>query len=131
MLLAPEPVAALYTTDADIRGLAITLVKLAGLFVIMDALQVSAAFSLRAFKDTLQPFLFMVAGYWLLALPLGYWLGMLRTGDTTEGTIGFWWGMIAGIAVVAAMVCIRLYRFLQRPLPKLSKQELDELELLG
>ena len=36
MLLAPEPVAALYTTDEDIRALAITLVKLAGVFVIVD-----------------------------------------------------------------------------------------------
>jgi Na+-driven multidrug efflux pump len=43
--------------------------------------------------------LFNILGYWLLGLPLGWWIGI------REGWLpGLWWGMVLGLGVIA--VCL-------------------------
>ena len=98
-------------------GMALALIRLAGLFIIIDAIQVVGSFSLRAFKDTQFPFLVMLIAYWLIALPLGYYLGAVASDNPADGTVGFWKGMIVGIAVAAALVIWRLRSWLRKPLP--------------
>ena len=97
--------------------MASALVGLAALFIVIDATQVTVTFCLRAFKDTTFPFLVLCGTYWLLTLPLGYWLGMAQGQDALTGALGFWKAMIAGIALTTAVLLWRLYRTLGRPLP--------------
>ncbi|MEH6580357.1 MAG: MATE family efflux transporter [Halioglobus sp.] len=115
---APVLIARAYTDDSDILLMAITLIRLAGLFILLDAVHVIASFSLRAFKDNQFPFLVMCVAYWMLALPLGYYLGIVVADNPTDGTIGFWKGMIAGIAVASTLVLWRLRRWMRSPLPR-------------
>jgi MATE family multidrug resistance protein len=117
LLLVPEAIIRIYTEDVAIRELAVTLVRLAALFILVDAVQVAASFGLRAFKETRFPFIVTCVAYWLFMLPLGYWLGLARAGDAAEGTAGFWRAMIMGIIVVGVLVVWRLRRLLQQPLP--------------
>ncbi|HXP06444.1 MAG TPA: hypothetical protein VN808_20185 [Stellaceae bacterium] len=69
-------------------------------------MQVVAAGALRGFEDTTTPMLFAGLGYWgigfaggwALAFPLGF------------GPIGLWWGFVLGLAAVAVLLTLRLYR---------------------
>jgi MATE family multidrug resistance protein len=116
LTLIPDPVARIYTEDAGIRLLAVALLKLALVFVIIDMFSVVSSFGLRAFKDTRFPFLVMAIAYYMVALPLGYYLGISDSSSEIHGALGFWWAMIAGIGLAAVLNCWRLLVFLKRPL---------------
>ena len=123
LLLMPGTIVRAYTGDSEIYAMAVGLIRLASLFILIDAVQVAAAFSLRAFKDTRFPFVAMCIAYWLFTLPLGYWLGIMRAEDAAAGTEGFWQSMIAGITIAAVLVIWRLVVTLKRPLPKVSSPD--------
>jgi MATE family multidrug resistance protein len=116
LLWVPDPVARIYTEDEPIRQIAISLLQLAVLFIGIDMLAVVSSFALRAYKDTRFPFLVMTIAYWMVALPLGYWLGLADSGDRLHGALGFWWAMIAGVAVAALLTGLRMRVWLRRPL---------------
>ena len=118
LLSVPGLIISVYTDDAAIHEIATALIGLAVLFILMDAVQVAASFCLRAFKDTRFPFLVLCIAYWLVTLPLGYWLGIVSADNALDGTVGFWKSMVAGISVSAVLVIWRLYITLQRPLPE-------------
>ena len=120
LLSAPALIISAYTGDAAIQGMATTLIQLAALFILLDASQVTATFSLRAFKDTLYPFVILCSAYWLVTLPLGYWLGIVTATSPQEGTVGFWKSMIVGVALSGVVLIWRLYRTLQKPLPEIT-----------
>ena len=118
LLSAPGAIIGAYTQDSDIHRMAVALVQLAGLFIILDTVQVAGSFCLRAFKDTRFPFVVSCVAYWLIALPVGYWLGIVSSQTALEGAMGFWKGMILGIAASTVLVLCRLYFVLRRPLPQ-------------
>lgn len=118
LLAIPGPLVRAYTDDPAIYDIAVNLIRLAGLFIIIDSIQVATSHCLRAFKDTRYPFVVMCIAYWLVALPLGYWLGVASTDDPGEGTAGFWISMIVGICVSAILTGWRMYQTLQKPLPR-------------
>ena len=120
--VSPTTVVHAYTDDPEIHAVAILLLRLAAFFVVLDAVEVAAAATLRAFKDTRFPFLVMTLAYWLIALPLGYWLGIVNNSDPAEGTVGFWKAMITGIGVAAFLVVWRQKQLLARPLPQLKER---------
>jgi MATE family multidrug resistance protein len=113
LLTAPALIVSVYTEDAAIHDMAITLIQLAALFIALDALQITATFSLRAFKDTRFPFIVLCSVYWLITLPLGYYLGIVIAQDPQQGTVGFWKAMIAGIALSTAILMWRLAKTLR------------------
>jgi multidrug resistance protein, MATE family len=114
----PRVIIAVYidTADPANRGtveIAYRLLAIAAIFQVFDGVQVVAAGALRGYRDTLVPMLLASLGYWgagfiggwLLAFPLGY------------GAVGLWWGLAAGLAVVALLLTMRLHR-LARPIPR-------------
>jgi MATE family multidrug resistance protein len=117
LLSVPGLIIGAYTSDVAIHRLAVSLLQLAALFLVIDASRESASFCLRAFKDTRFPFLALLIAYWLIALPVGYWLGIVQADNPAEGTAGFWKAMILGITISAVLVIARLYQTLRRPLP--------------
>lgn len=123
LMSAPGLIISAYTDDAAIHSMALTLVRLAALFIVLDTAQVAASFCLRAFKDTRFAFVVLCIAYWLVALPVGYWLGIVVADNPLDGTVGFWQGMIAGIGVSAMLVLGRLRIILARPLPHFDSQD--------
>jgi len=113
LLASPGMIVHAYTEDTAIFSMAIILVRLAAFFMVLDAVQVAASSTLRAFKDTRFPFLVMTIAYWLIALPLGYWLGIVSAQNATDGTVGFWKAMIAGVAAAAVLVVWRQRKLLR------------------
>ena len=45
-----------------------------------------------------------VCAFWLVGMPVSLWLGF-RAG---QGVIGLWWGFVAGLAAVAALLITRV-----------------------
>ena len=50
----------------------------------------------------------------LIALPLGYWRGIMTAESALDGTIAFWQSLIAGITVTSVLVFARLYHTLRK-----------------
>lgn len=117
LLSSPAFLVSLFTSDADIAAIAVSLVRLAALFILIDSAQVAVSYCLRAFKDTRFAFFSLCLAYWLITLPLGYWRGIMHADDALQGTVAFWESLIVGITVTSLLVFARLYRTLRKPLP--------------
>ncbi|MDE3150964.1 MAG: MATE family efflux transporter [Gemmatimonadota bacterium] len=103
-LSAPGWLAGLFTKDATVVGIASLLIPVAGVFQVFDGAQAVAAGVLRGIGDTRAPLAAMLAGYWLIGLPVSVYLGF-RTG---AGPIGLWWGFVAGLSSVALFLSLRV-----------------------
>lgn len=118
-LLVPGRLAHLYTTDAAVVALAASLLPVAGVFQLFDGTQAVAAGILRGAGDTRAPMLINLAGFWLCGIPLSFLLGF----RTTLGPIGLWWGLAAALAVVAAILTLRVRTLLRRPITRVMIEQ--------
>jgi MATE family multidrug resistance protein len=75
----------------------------AAVFQLVDGAQVIAAASLRGLSDTKIPMITAIIGYWAVGFPVAYVFGF------TLGMrgVGVWFGLAAGLAVVAVVLTIR------------------------
>ncbi len=103
-MLAPEPLAGIYTRDTIVLGLAALLLPLAGLFQVFDGLQVVAIGVLRGLGDTRMPMVVNVIGFWCIGMPVSLWLGF----GLDYGAVGLWWGLVVGLIIVAGFLILRV-----------------------
>ena len=113
-LLVPGVFAALYTPDLTVAALAATLIPVAGVFQVFDGAQAVCAGVLRGLGDTKAPFFINLAGFWLVGLPVSVGLGF----HTRLGAVGLWWGFVAGLAAVAALLLVRVRNQLRGPIAR-------------
>jgi len=106
MLGLPHFIASLYTHDSKVIVLAVQLIMLAGLFQFSDGIQVASNGALRGLKDTRVPMLITLFAYWMIGMPLGWWLTFQRG----MGARGMWMGLIAGLSVAALLLFVRFWR---------------------
>lgn len=106
MLSLPHVIARLYTHDPRVITLAAHLIMLAGLFQFSDGIQVASNGALRGLKDTRVPMLITLFAYWVIGMPVGWWL-TFRQG---MGASGMWLGLTAGLSVAAIMLFVRFWR---------------------
>jgi MATE family multidrug resistance protein len=104
MLTMPKAISKIYTRDPAIIAIAVQLLFLAAIFQLSDGLQVGCAGALRGYKDTQIPMRLTVIAYWLVGLPLAYFLG-LRRGYGAEGV---WIGLISGLSLAALLLLRRM-----------------------
>ena len=93
-----------FTTDPEVLVIAAALLAVAGVFQIVDGIQVVGMAALRGLSDVRVPTLIAFASYWVVALPLCYLLGF-RAG---YGPTGIWWGLAAGLGCAAVLLIWRL-----------------------
>jgi len=103
IVLWNDAIAALYTSDVVVQGLAATLLLAAAVFQVSDGVQVGAAGALRGFKDTAVPMALCWFSYWMIGFSLAYALGVRRQ----LGPLYVWVGLIAGLTVCAALLMSR------------------------
>ena len=106
MLGLPHFIATLYTHDPKVIGLAAQLIVLAGLFQFSDGIQVASNGALRGLKDTRVPMAITLFAYWMIGMPVGWWLAVHQG----MGARGMWMGLIAGLSVAALMLFVRFWR---------------------
>jgi len=84
-------------------GLAISFLRVAAAFQLVDGAQVIGAGMLRGLHDTRWPLLFALFGYWVVGLGIGSWLAFARD---WKG-VGIWVGLASGLAAVAVLMLVR------------------------
>jgi MATE family multidrug resistance protein len=104
MLLFPGTIAHLYTTDVGAGAIAAMLIPIAGVFQVFDGVQAVSGGILRGLGDTRTPMLVNIVGFWLAGIPISLYLGF----HTTLGPAGLWWGLVAGLVIVAGILLVRL-----------------------
>ncbi|AKP49507.1 MATE family efflux transporter [Cyclobacterium amurskyense] len=94
----------LYIDDPLVIKMAASLLIIAGIFQISDGLQVVALGALRGLSDVKIPTLVTLLAYWVVGLPLGYFLAF----KLHWNELGIWIGLLIGLTLTAIML---LYRF--------------------
>jgi MATE family, multidrug efflux pump len=103
----PRPLVTLFLAggpqNAVVIGLAVSFLRVAAAFQLVDGAQVIGAGMLRGLHDTRWPLLFALVGYWVVGLGIGSWLAF---GADWKG-LGIWIGLATGLASVAALMLAR------------------------
>jgi multidrug resistance protein, MATE family len=94
----PRPIVRLFTPAQDVIATAAKLLIVAAYFQIFDGLQTVATGALRGAGDTHTPLLCHLLAYWLLGLPLGYYLCFSRG----WGVAGFWIGLSVALVLIGS-----------------------------
>jgi MATE family multidrug resistance protein len=89
--------------NAVVIGLAVSFLRVAAAFQLVDGAQVIGAGMLRGLHDTRWPLLFAFFGYWVVGLGIGAWLAFAAD---WKG-VGIWVGLASGLAAVAALMLAR------------------------
>lgn len=110
MLAFGGVIAQLYTRDAGIAAQAVVFLGLAAVFQLADGLQATVNGALRGLKDTRIPMLITLTSYWLIGLPVAWWLCF----HTPLQANGLWWGLTAGLAAAAIGLTLRFQRLTRR-----------------
>ena len=104
--LAGPWLAGWFTLDPAVVAIAASLLVVAGVFQIVDGVQVVGMATLRGLSDVRVPTLIALCSYWVVAIPLCYFLGF----HTRLGPAGIWWGLAAGLGCAAGLLAWRVAR---------------------
>lgn len=112
----------LYIEERGVVEMAATLLVVAAFFQISDGLQVVGLGALRGLSDVKVPTLVTLVAYWVIGLPLGYFLSF----HLGWNELGIWMGLLTGLTLTAAMLIYRFHSLSLR-LYRQSQKKLSEL----
>ncbi len=115
-VLFPRPITALLTDKPELIEAAVPLLAVAALFQISDGLQGVGSGVLRGAGDTRFTFLANLAGHYLVGLPVVLALGVFGG----LGVEGLWYGLAAGLTVVAVGLLVRFLKLSSKPIRALQ-----------
>ena len=96
------PLVALYTIDAAVSAVALTLIGWTAVFHVFDAGQGIAGFALRGYKNTFWPMVIYGVSLWGVGLIGGYWIAFYNTPlGPPRGALGFWEAATIALAIAA------------------------------
>jgi MATE family multidrug resistance protein len=102
----PHAIMSLYTSDELVLDWAKKLLFWVACFQLFDGAQVTISGILRGLSITRAASVSIFIGYWIVGLPLGYYLGFYSGLEAQ----GFWIGLAISLAVVAIMLGLILRR---------------------
>lgn len=100
----PTQLARVYSDDPDVIGIAVQLLPIAAAFQLFDGTQAVAFGVLRGAGDVRLPTVANLIAFWLIGLPLSYWL-LIHAG---MGVPGVWMGLAVALGVVSVMLLLRV-----------------------
>lgn len=115
--LARESIVHAYTPDAAIIATAVPLFMFIAFYQLFDAVQITAAFVLRAYKVAVVPTVIYALALWGVGLGGGYLLAFNTLGVTPSwliGATGFWFGNSVSLAMVAISLLWYLHQVQRR-----------------
>jgi multidrug resistance protein, MATE family len=105
-----EPLARIYAEDREVQAYAVTLISIAAICHLLDALQCLIYSSLRAWRITFGPMLVYGVSLWGFGVGGGWWIANHLFDPTPSATQGFWIGNFLGLL----MACVGLAYLLRR-----------------
>jgi len=97
----------LYNDDATVLAFAASVLPIAAAFQLFDGTQAVGGGILRGMGRTRPAAVFNLIGYYLMALPLAWWLAF----EQGYGIAGIWWGLALGLALIATALLLWVRRF--------------------
>ncbi|MEO6149000.1 MAG: MATE family efflux transporter, partial [Mucilaginibacter sp.] len=98
------------TTDTRVIAVASQLLILAAIFQLFDGAQVVGLGILRGMGDVNVPTLITLIAYWVIGLPVSYFIGIYMG----YGAQGVWVGLVCGLAAAAIMLYFRFNKISKR-----------------
>lgn len=89
--------------EIEVISLASKLMIIAALFQLSDGIQVTALGTLRGLQDVKVPSIYTFIAYWLITIPLGYFLCVILN----MGAFGMWIALGLGLTISAVMLVKR------------------------
>ena len=96
-ILGKDFLPTLYIDDTEVLKIASKLMVMAAFFQLSDGLQVVGLGALRGLSDTKVPTYLTLMAYWIIGLPVGYYLAF----NLGYGGEGVWTGLIIGLTITA------------------------------
>jgi MATE family multidrug resistance protein len=99
----------IYTTDKAVIYFAAQLLIIAAIFQLFDGTQVVGLGILRGMGDVNIPTLITFLAYWIVGLPVAWYLGL----HLKLGVRGVWYGLVLGLMVSAGLLFLR-FQFISK-----------------
>lgn len=106
MLAFRKQIVGLYTDDATVTAMAMSLLFVAAAYQLFDGLQVGAAGVLRGYKDTRVPMIMTLIAYWGIGFQVAWFMGIRQQG----GPVWVWIGLVAGLLAAGVLLTMRFWR---------------------
>lgn len=100
----------MFTEDQPVIIVASHLLIIAGFFQLFDGAQVVGLGILRGMGDVNVPTFITFIAYWVVGLPVGYYLGIIQG----LGANGIWYGLTLGLLFSALLIFIRFQSFTKK-----------------
>lgn len=100
----------IFTSDAEIINIALPIVSFFSLFVIADGIQISLGGILKGFKMTKQVTACVLSSYWLVGIPLGFYLAYAKSMSLK----GFWLGLTISLFLITILQSIIIFCKMKR-----------------
>jgi MATE family multidrug resistance protein len=102
----PTWIARLFSPDPDVIRTGARLLLVAAAFQLFDGVQTVATGALRGSGDTRTPMLANFVAYWLIGLPVGYFLCF----NLGWGAVGVWIGLCGGLMIIGSALLLTWHR---------------------
>jgi len=96
----------IYTEDLAVIKIASQLLIIAGFFQLFDGTQVVGLGVLRGIGDVNIPTVITFIAYWIIGIPLGYFLGI----HLKMGVNGIWYGLTTGLLTASILLFVRFQK---------------------
>ncbi|MBF7690310.1 MATE family efflux transporter [Acinetobacter pollinis] len=113
LILCGGQITALFSQDEQVIVLATGLIHYVAIFLIFDALQTVAAGVLRGLQQFMQPLAVILFCYWIIIIPLSYFMGVKGWLQITANVDIIWQILACGMCLAALAMIIQSYRKVQ------------------
>jgi MATE family multidrug resistance protein len=110
LLIFPHAIARMYTPARDVIRATTFLLVAGAAFQLFDGIQTVATGALRGAGDTRTPMLCHLIAYWIIGLPLGYWLCF----SLGWGAFGLWAGLSLALILIGVVLLATWRRMTRR-----------------
>jgi MATE family multidrug resistance protein len=110
IIAGSETIAGIYTSEADVRVILIAVLPLVACVSIADGLQTVILSATRGVADTVVPTLLQGISFWVVMVPLCYYLSHIAK----MGVQGLFIGIGIAVLVASLMLAVRFYIFTRR-----------------
>ena len=110
LLVFPRWIARIYTPDETVIRSTTLLLAAGAAFQLFDGIQTVATGALRGAGDTRTPMFCHFTAYWIIGLPLGYWLCFGRG----WGAFGLWAGLSLALILIGIVLLLAWRRMVRR-----------------